>query len=211
MAKKSKDETQENVAEEQPTQQETVWPHITLVTVYLAALGFIFLNGLVAIWPTSVDPSVPERAARISFFGQSFLVSSEVRLILIVIMAGALGSLVHAFRSLFWYVGNRAYAKSWTLMYLMLPFIGSSLSLIFYFVLRGGLFSPQATVDATSPFGFAGVSGLVGMFSNKAALKLQEVANSIFSTEQSTKGKDNVDSKKENTESETEDADRSRN
>ena len=78
-------------------------------------------------------------------------------------------------------------------MYFLLPFIGSSLSLIFYFVLRGGLFSPNATIDADSPFGFIGVAGLVGMFSNRAALKLQEIAESIFSTQESTKGKDNVD------------------
>jgi ABC-type thiamin/hydroxymethylpyrimidine transport system permease subunit len=50
-----------------------------------------------------------------------------MRMILIVIMAGALGSLVHAFRSLFWYVGNKAFAKNWILMYLLLPFIGSSM------------------------------------------------------------------------------------
>lgn len=198
MAKKPKDETQETVAEEQPAQQALVWPHITLVTVYLVALGFILLSSLVAIWPASVDPSAPARAARVTFLGRSFLLSSEVRLMLIVTMAGALGSLVHGFRSLFWYVGNRAYAKSWTLMYLLIPFVGASLSLVFYFVFRGGLFSPQASVDATSPFGFAGISGLVGMFSNKAALKLQEVADSIFSTQQTTKGKDNVDPKKGN-------------
>lgn len=65
--------------------------------------------------------------------------------------------------------------------------------MIFYFVLRGGLFSPTASVDTTSPFGFVGMAGLVGMFSNRPALKLQEVAESIFSTKESTKGKDNVD------------------
>ena len=138
------------------------------------------------------DPATPAKA-RVGFMLWTFTVSAEVRLILLVIFTGALGSLVHGFRSLFWYVGNRAFALSWALMYLLLPFVGSSLSLLFYFVLRGGLFSPNATVDATSPFGFIGVAGLVGMFSNRAALKLQEIAESIFSTEESTKGKDNVD------------------
>ena len=201
MAEKPKDKAQENTKEEQTPQQGMIWPQVTLVTVYLIALGFLLLVSLAAIWPASIDPSTSDRA-RVTLFGFPFLISSEVRLILIVIMAGALGSLVHGFRSLFWYVGNRAYVKSWTLMYFLLPFVGSSLSVIFYFVLRGGLFSPQASIDATSPFGFAGISGLVGMFSNKAALKLQEIADSIFSTQQTTKGKDNVDPKKEETTSE---------
>lgn len=116
-------------------------------------------------------------------------------MIVLVLVAGALGSLLHGFRSLFWYVGNRAFVRSWILMYFLLPFVGSSLSLIFYFVIRGGLFSPTASVDATSPFGFIGLAGLVGMFSNRAALKLQEIAESVFSTNESTKGKDNVDAK----------------
>ena len=128
------------------------------------------------------------------FMFWNLTVTSEVRMILLVVVAGALGSLVHGFRSLFWYVGNHGFVRSWILMYFLLPFVGSSLSLIFYFVIRGGLFSPSATVDATSPFGFIGLAGLVGMFSNRAALKLQEVADSIFSTKDTTtKGKDNVD------------------
>ncbi|HSO13061.1 MAG TPA: hypothetical protein VLT51_11850 [Anaerolineales bacterium] len=195
MAKESKDK-EEGVAEEQATQQDVVWPQITLVTAYYISLGFLLAGNLVSIWPESLGSSTPA-SERVTFFFQTLLVSNEVRLILIVTMAGALGSLVHGFRSLFWYVGNHAYVKSWTLMYLLLPFVGSTLSLIFYFILRGGLFSPQATVEATSPFGFAGIAGLVGMFSNKAALKLQEIAESIFSTQQTTKGTDNVDLKKD--------------
>ena len=192
MAKKLNND-EEGVVEEQAIQQEVVWTHITFVTAYYIFLGFLLISNLVSIWPASLDSTAPA-TEKVRFFFQTLTISNEVRLILIVILAGALGSLVHGFRSLFWYVGNRAYAKSWTLMYLLLPFVGSTLSLVFYFVLRGGLFSPQATVEATSPFGFAGIAGLVGMFSNKAALKLQEVAESFFSTKQSTKGKDNVDS-----------------
>jgi len=192
MAKKMNEE--EVAVEEKTAQTDNIWVHIVFVVAYYIGLGFLLISNLVSIWPASLDSSSLEK---VTVFFRSMMISNEVRLILIVIMTGALGSMVHGFRSLFWYVGNRAYAKSWTLMYVLLPFVGSTLSLVFYFVLRGGLFSPQATVDATSPFGFAGISGLVGMFSNKAALKLQEVAESIFSTQQSTKGKDNVDPPKE--------------
>jgi len=166
---------------------------IILITIYLVALGIILFWALIAFFPATVnDPAAPA-LSQVVFIKWTFMVSSEMSLILLVFIAGAMGSLVHGFRSLFWYVGNRAFAKSWILMYFLLPLIGSSLSLIFYFVLRGGLFSPNATVDATSPFGFVGVAGLVGMFSNRAALKLQEVAESFFSTKESTTGKDNVD------------------
>jgi hypothetical protein len=161
---------------------------------YLVALGVISVWALIAFFPCETAAEAASTCSKVvGFMFWNFTVSSEVRMILLVLVAGALGSLIHGFRSLFWYVGNRGFVRSWILMYFLLPFIGSSLSLIFYFVIRGGLFSPSATVDATSPFGFIGLAGLVGMFSNRAALKLQEIAESIFSTNESTKGKDNVD------------------
>jgi len=62
------------------------------------------------------------------------------------------------------------------------PFIGVSLALIFYFVIRGGLLSAGTTAGDVSPFGFAAVAGLVGMFSKQATDKLEEVFSDLFST-----------------------------
>ncbi|MEK6752948.1 MAG: hypothetical protein AABZ00_11870 [Chloroflexota bacterium] len=170
------------------------WGWITALTIYFIAFGILSLWAILAFFPCEIAVDKAANCPKIvGFMLWEFKVSDEARMILLVMMAGILGSLVHGFRSLFWYVGNRAFARSWILMYFLLPFIGSSLSVIFYFVLRGGLFSPNATVDAASPFGFIGMAGLVGMFSNRAALKLQEIAESVFSTKESTKGKDNVD------------------
>jgi len=178
MAGRTKEEEQEEIAKVE--QQRNARPYVFVITIYFVVLSIILAVSIVSLWPQTTDSTQ----------------SGEVGMIIIVIMAGALGSLVHGVRSLFWYVGNRAFVPSWTLMYFLLPLVGASLSLVFYFVLRGGLFSPQASIDDTSPFGFAGISGLVGMFSNKAALKLQEIADSIFTTQTlSTKGEDNVDNK----------------
>jgi len=184
MAEKAKNKTEEELEEEKIIRHRKARPYAAIITIYFVALATFLIINLISLWPGIISP--PQ--------------SSEIQMIQIVLMAGAMGSLVHGFRSLFWYVGNRAFATSWTLMYFLLPFVGAFLSLLFYFVLRGGLFSPQASIEATSPFGFAGISGLVGMFSNKAALKLQEIADSIFSTKQSTKGEDNVDPKQEDEE-----------
>lgn len=178
-------------------------PIIVLVTLYLVMLAVILIYGLVVFWPPPDSPDgTVTYYSEITFIFGSFTISNEMRLLLIVAMAGALGSLVHGFRSLFWYVGNRDFVRSWILMYILLPLVGLSMSLVFYFVLRGGLFSSQAPVQATSTFGFAGLAGLVGMFSNQAGLKLKEVAESVFSTKGSTIGKDHVPT--EDSESETE-------
>jgi len=69
---------------------------------------------------------------------------------------------------------------SWVGFYLLLPLTGAILAVIFYFVVRGGFFSPQASFENTSPFGFAALSALVGLFSPQATLKLKEIAETIF-------------------------------
>jgi hypothetical protein len=116
----------------------------------------------------------------VNLFGWRIWIWDEQRLLLIVVLAGALGSLVHGLRSVYWYVGNRTLVRSWLGMYLLLPLAGGALGLIFYLVIRGGFFSPQASFEQTSPFGFAAFAALIGMFSQQAVLKLQTVAETLL-------------------------------
>jgi len=113
-------------------------------------------------------------------FGYDWNIADEVRLIMLVICAGALGSLVHGIRSVYWYVGNRQLVWSWIPKYLLQPFAGAILSVVFYFVVRGGFFSPQSGFEQTSPFGFAAMAAMVGLFSEQAVLKLQEIAETLL-------------------------------
>ena len=105
--------------------------------------------------------------------------TSEQRLLLIVMFAGALGALVHALRSFFWYTGNRKLVSSWSGMFVTLPILGAALATVFFLVIRGGLF-PQAKVSDTSPIGFVAMAALIGMFTEQAAQKLQQIAETIF-------------------------------
>jgi hypothetical protein len=101
-----------------------------------------------------------------------------------VLLAGALGSILHDLRSVYWYIGNRSLVRSWLAMYIVLPFAGATLALIFYLVIRGGFFSPQSSFKETSPFGFAAFAALIGMFSPQAVLKLREVAETLLAKPQ---------------------------
>jgi len=154
---------------------------IVLIMAYLILFSILLLYGLVQFWPPPIpaEGSAPT-SSPVTFLLWTFSISDEVRLLLIVALAGALGGLVHALRSLYWYVGNRALVWSWLAMYILLPFVGTTLGLVFYLAIRGGFFSPQATVEQTSPFGFAALAGLVGMFSEQAVLKLKQVAETLL-------------------------------
>ncbi|HEX3130256.1 MAG TPA: IPT/TIG domain-containing protein, partial [Thermoanaerobaculia bacterium] len=121
-------------------------------------------------------------------FWMDLCLSDEERLFLIVMFAGALGGLVHAVRSFYWYAGCRKLVLSWAGFYITLPVLGASMATIFYLVVRGGFFSPQSTISDTSPFGFAAMAVLIGMFTEQAAMKLKEILETFLS--QAPKGTD---------------------
>ena len=135
------------------------------------------------VTPSPSPAASPNDEGEIVYFFWGWLqakIYPERRLLLLVMLTGALGSLMHALRSLAWYTGNREMVWSWAALYFLLPFTGAILAVIFYLVVRGGFFSPQAPVGSTSPFGFAALAALVGLFSPQATLKLKEVAETVF-------------------------------
>ena len=147
--------------------------------LYLIALNLGLAYVLVRIWPVG---STTDGAAT-SILGPPVAVSEEVRLLLIVLVTGALGSYIHLATSFADYVGNRRFSWSWGWWYMLRPFIGMTLAVIVYFVIRGGLIGGNGGASAMSPYGVAAMAGLAGMFSRQATDKLQEVFQNLFRTE----------------------------
>jgi IPT/TIG domain-containing protein len=130
---------------------------------------------------TGAMPAATCAVEEVEFFWrkETYPIWPEVQLLLMVLLTGALGALLHALRSVFWYVGHRDLRLSWLLMYALLPFSGALVGFAFYLVLRGGFF-PQAPAEQSSPFGFAALSLMVGLFSAQAVLKLKAVFETLF-------------------------------
>jgi hypothetical protein len=118
----------------------------------------------------------------ISFFGGRVCVptSFDERLILLVIVAGMLGSFVHGATSLADYLGCNNFNRNWTWFYVLRPAIGMALALVFYFVIRGGFLTTTGGAKDINPYGIAALAGLVGMFSKQATDKLGEVFGTLF-------------------------------
>jgi len=117
-------------------------------------------------------------------------INEETRLVLLVLVAGALGSYIHAIKSLVDYIGNQTARESWFWFYITRPFVGMALALIFYAVIRGGfLAGTPADARSVNPFGVVALAGLVGMFADKAAQKLSEVFDAMFRTDDTRRDK----------------------
>ncbi|WP_433335321.1 IPT/TIG domain-containing protein [Spirillospora sp. CA-294931] len=154
---------------------------IVVIAVLLLLLTALLVLVFVQAWPPSPGiasdgrPESPARSSTMTLFGWDSRLSRESSMFVIVLAAGAIGSCVHALRSLYWYVGNRSLRRSWLTMYLFLPFVGALLGLVVYLVLRGGLTSPTGGTSDLNPYGVSAIAALVGLFSRETAEKLRTV------------------------------------
>jgi hypothetical protein len=124
-------------------------------------------------------------------------INREFDLLLLVLLAGMLGAFLHMARSYVDFRGNRTLKKSWLWWYLLQPFLGGALALVFYATLRGGLVSivpasHTSTADLNTS-GMIALSSLVGLFSKSAISKLGDVFGTLFQTDSANKMKDKVD------------------
>ena len=149
---------------------------------YLIVLNLALLYILLKIWPETI-PVKPddENMVALLWGGRlAFRLLPEIRYLLIVAVAGALGSYIHLATSFADYVGNRQLFRSWEWWYLLRPFIGMALALVVYFMVRGGLITGSSGAGNLSPYGIAAIAGLAGMFSKQATDKIKEVFEFLF-------------------------------
>ena len=180
-----------------PTAPDATRAQRLTLGAYLIAMSALLLYVLMHLWGDPVIGSAAEGAPyRLAMPGLgTYLISLDVRLLLLVAVMGGIGSMIHAATSFADYVGNRRFGATWMWWYGMRPFIGASLALVIYFVVRGGLLQ-VGTSASVNPYGIAAVSGLAGMFSKQATDKLDEVFRTMFRTAGSgdSNRKDKLDS-----------------
>lgn len=157
---------------------------VTVLGLYHLIMIAVLVYCLFKIWPnyTVGEDGVVVAKNIFRIFGEVIVAGSESGLLLLVVIAAALGSYIHASTSFVSYVGNKSLVMSWAWWYILRPFIGVALALVFYFVIRGGLLAGSSNAKDVSVFGITAIAGLVGMFSKQATDKLNEVFNNLFST-----------------------------
>lgn len=131
-------------------------------------------------WPTANLLQSKATVSTVHFFWMTKHVSTEIRLFVVVALAGALGGLLHSTRSFAWYVGHSSLKYRWFAYYIGMVFIGAGLATIVYVVLRGGIVSGKSQSSDINPYGFAAIGAIVGLFSEQALEMLRRVATDFF-------------------------------
>ncbi len=161
-----------------PTADPVSGREILGLGLFFLVLALAIFYFLVASWPVLTADGKSFEPFHILWFGPlSF--SQDARLFITVIVAGALGSLIHVLTSFADYVGNRQLGKNWIWWLVLRTPIGIALAVMLYLVLRGGLAS-QTTITTNTPYAAAAISALAGMFSKQATDKLKEIFETLF-------------------------------
>jgi hypothetical protein len=130
---------------------------------------------------------------KVNIFG--FGIPIQLRIILLVLLGGALGSYIHMATSYSYYIGFNKFDMDFLWWYLLRIPIGAVLALIFLTLIQGGMFTASGTGSETQPVTLIGLSALVGMFSRQATEKLKEVFDIVFKTRESQKNENLQDQK----------------
>ena len=155
-------------------------PLIVVILLVLAiVVGMLLLYGLWQFWPSAAVLSLTG-PSEVNFLGIHRLVNPDVRLFIVVAIAGALGGLMHSTRSFAWYVGHSGLKWRWLPYYVSTLVVGAGLATIVYVVLRGGLFSGKTATTDVNPYGFVAVGAIVGLFTEQALVMLRRVATDFF-------------------------------
>ena len=153
--------------------------------ILMVILGGVLVAALLELWPV-LEPGrdgrgpAPVQDVSLLFGAATVSLGPDTALLVLAVVASALGSYVHAATSFVDYVGNRRLVASWAWWYVLRISIGVALALLFYFAVRGGFFSADASSDDVNPYGVAALAGLAGLFSKQATDKLRELFETLF-------------------------------
>lgn len=160
---------------------------IGLIAAIAGVVGLALVVTLVAVFPAATaatattDPGA--QSVPLLFGLLRPKLSSDATLLLLVVLASAVGSFVHVATSFSNYAGRNRFEISWVSWYALRCLIGAALATVFYFVVRAGFFSGDASNSAVNAYGIAAVAGFVGLFSRQATDKLRELFDTLFKTD----------------------------
>jgi hypothetical protein len=115
--------------------------------------------------------------------------AAPATLLAFVMVMGALGSMLHFSSSFAGYVGNGVFKSSWFWYYILRPFVGGGLAVVFFFVAGTSLINGANLTSLTT---IATVAALVGLFSEKAVQKLSDIMDTVLASKSADERKDKL-------------------
>lgn len=147
---------------------------VGLLGLYLILLSVTLILALVHCWPVDADEDEGV------LFLWAFSLPAEMRLMMVVVIAGAMGGQVRILRAFAEQAAPERMERGVVAEYLTAPVVAASLALICYVAIRAVFFASFSGVEQANPYGFTAVAALVGLFSGAVIAKLKRVADAVL-------------------------------
>jgi hypothetical protein len=157
-----------------------------ILVIYTLVVFLVALLSLLAIWPRTPAELALNATRTVTLplplsLGGPAVLSPETLLATTMVLSGVVGACVYSFHVISRHLGSyQDFDKKWTAWYLLRPFIAGGLAFIFYVLARSGIITVGADLKNLNLLGLAGVSALVGLFTDHAMARLLEVAKVLF-------------------------------
>jgi hypothetical protein len=153
---------------------------------YTLVVFLVAMLSLLAIWPRTPSELALNATRTVTLplplsLGGPVVLSPETLLATTMVLSGVVGACVYSFHVISRHLGSyQDFDKKWTAWYLLRPFIAAGLAFIFYVLARSGIVTVGADLKNLNLLGLAGVSALVGLFTDHAMARLLELAIVMF-------------------------------
>lgn len=172
---------------EKPTSRQVWAISFCFLLLFLALSGLVMYlwSALERIDPAilhigPVPPPVADSTATTTPAVQVKVVPDSSAL-LIVMLVGGLGGLLHSMRSFYFHLSKGDLVRRSFPKHLSRPISGAILAAVFFFAFRAGLADTNIQSTDAGLVLYAALAGLVGMFSDQTVAKLKKIAEAIFS------------------------------
>lgn len=143
------------------------------LAAYTLVLLFASLLAVLQVWPGTQHLAESENPVRV--FQRKTTLPRERHLLVIVFFMGLLGAATSSVWGLAYRVQGGNLQASEFLAYVVRPWIGCGVTMIFYGLLRGGLFTGAGASKEINVYGTAGLAGLAGFSATDLAAKLLRI------------------------------------
>ena len=162
-------------ADPQPTRYVPLWGRWLLSTLFAVTTALV-IYVLIELFPSG---GVAKGTSQRLFWGWTWHLTGDQQLIVLVVLAGAVGALLKSLVVMGQYMGKGQLKWGWALSYAAHPVAGSVLAFVLYVLTRAGFVNFDNTKDV-NVYGYLAVALLTGLFASQAMGKLKAVADSIF-------------------------------
>ena len=149
---------------------------LTRVTVVVGCwqltLAVVTVVAVLACWPV-VDALAAASTVSVSWFGPDFVLNTTSGALLIGLVGGVAGSLVHTITIFSSRVGRDTLEATFLWWYLLRPFAAALLALLFVTAVHSGLLSISGAADGPQTAVAFVAGGLAGLFTDAVLQKLR--------------------------------------